>query len=111
MRNYSGGSIAQATNDLLAAQAETASTIDARETALLGLIQQQTDKPVPSLMLDFLERIYMRGARRLEHGIDPYSILSVNRGLLSGCGGRKERSRRFQPTPLLMNTTPPLESL
>lgn len=80
IRNYSGGNIAQATNDLLAAQAETANTIDARETALLGLIQQQTDKPVPSLMLDFLERIYMRGARRLEHGIDPYSILSVNRG-------------------------------
>ncbi|MDR5859392.1 hypothetical protein FZZ93_05855 [Halomonas eurihalina] len=80
VRNYSGGSIAQATNDLLAAQAQTESTIDERETALLGLIQQQTDKPVPSLMLDFLERIYMRGARRLEHGIDPYSILSVNRG-------------------------------
>ncbi|WP_069383949.1 phage head spike fiber domain-containing protein [Halomonas caseinilytica] len=79
VRNYSGGSIAQATNDLLAAQAQTESTIDERETALLGLIQQQTDKPVPSLMLDFLERVYMRGARRLEHGIDPYSILSVNR--------------------------------
>ncbi len=36
VRNYSGGSIAQATNDLLAAQAQTESTIDERETALLA---------------------------------------------------------------------------
>ncbi|MBW5802057.1 phage head spike fiber domain-containing protein, partial [Halomonas elongata] len=79
VRNYSGGSIAQATNDLLAAQAQTESTIDEREAALLGLIQRSTTKPVPSLLSDFATRTYMAGVRRLEHGIGVHDMWNVSR--------------------------------
>ncbi|SEN16893.1 phage head spike fiber domain-containing protein [Halomonas caseinilytica] len=79
VRNYSGGSIAQATNDLLAAQAQTESTIDEREAALLGLIQRNTTKPVPSLLSDFATRTYMTGVRRLEHGVGVHDMWNVSR--------------------------------
>lgn len=79
VRNYSGGSIAQATNDLLAAQAQTESTIDEREAALLGLIQRNTTKPVPSLLSDFATRTYMKGVRRLEHGVGIHDMWNVSR--------------------------------
>ncbi|MBW5800049.1 phage head spike fiber domain-containing protein [Halomonas elongata] len=91
VRNYSGGSIAQATNDLLAAQAQTESTIDEREAALLGLIQRNTTKPVPSLLSDFATRTYMTGVRRLEHGVGVHDMWGISRAssrLVWGASGK-----------------------
>lgn len=79
VRNYTGGSIAGATNDLLAARDDVLTTVDKRETALLGLIQRDTDKPVPSLLSDFKTQTYMLGTRRLEHGVSVDDMFTVER--------------------------------
>ncbi|USZ48146.1 hypothetical protein [Halomonas sp. DN3] len=79
VRNYTGGSIAGATNDLLAARDDVLTTVDKRETALLGLIQRDTDKPVPSLLSDFKTQTYMLGTRRLEHGVSVDDMFTAER--------------------------------
>lgn len=79
VRNHTGGTIAQATNDLLAARDDVMTTVEEREKALLGLIQANTTAPVPSLLLDFRNQIYMQGTRRLEHGYAAKSLLSIER--------------------------------
>lgn len=79
VRNHTGGSIAQGTNDLLAARDDVMTTVEQREKALLGMIQANTTAPAPSLLLDFRNQIYMQGTRRLEHGYAAENLLTIER--------------------------------
>ncbi|WP_110647608.1 phage head spike fiber domain-containing protein [Salinicola peritrichatus] len=106
VRNYRNGSVASATNDVLAAKAHADATIDARESALLGLIQTQTDQPVPSLLLDFANRVYMQGTRRLEHGYDAYDLLTVSRSSPKWVFGPSGRLVEVEPNKLAYEYDP-----
>lgn len=79
VRRYRQGTIAQSSADMQEAKKELLDSVKERESAMLGLIQQETSKPIPSLLFDFLDRTFLVGTRRLERGIDPYELLSVNR--------------------------------
>ncbi|MDN6679234.1 MAG: hypothetical protein L0L17_05995 [Yaniella sp.] len=79
VRNYSGGSVADSTSDLIAAKNDVMTAVDTRESALLGLIQRDTTKPVPSLLSDFKTQTYMLGTRRLDHGVSVDDMWNIQR--------------------------------
>lgn len=75
VRNYKDGSVAGAANDLLEAKEKTVADIESKESYLLGLITKYSPNPMPSLLADFKNNIFLKrkgGSVRGVSGEDAY---------------------------------------
>lgn len=66
VRAYTGGSVANTANELIAESEALQAYIRDQETNMIGIALQQYTGPVPALVLDFQNHIYLAGTRRLE---------------------------------------------
>lgn len=83
VRDYRGGSVATAANDLIKSQATAMAAINAKESTLLGLVNQNATVPQPSMILDFATGIYMRGDGRVTRGYNLDDMVSNTRSTVA----------------------------
>lgn len=81
VRAYTGGSVASAANDLLAESQELQAYLKSQESNMLGIALQQYTGPVPAMVLDFQNNIYLAGTRRLENS---YALTQLGNFTRSG---------------------------
>lgn len=79
VRDYTGGSVADATNELLEAQASAEDAIDTKEAALLALIGYGSTTPQPSTILDFSSNMYLDGIGRVTAAYAFDDLMSFSR--------------------------------
>ena len=97
VQSYTGNSVTKSTQELDAARLAILSTIDAKEQSLLGLAQRKATRPLPSMILDFREQVFLQGNRIIERGRDVADLLQVVRGSSKWCFGQGGNLREFPP--------------
>jgi len=95
VRNYTDTSVTASTAELTAARSALMDNIDAKEQSLLGLAQRKATKPLPSMILDFREQVFLQGNRIIERGRDVADLLQVLRGSSKWCFGPTGNVREF----------------
>lgn len=79
VQDYVDDSVTSSTDELTQAKSELGTALTRRESSLMGLIARTSQKPQPSLVLDFKNDFYLQGHRRIERGYVASELLDFSR--------------------------------
>ena len=97
IRDYRGGSLATATNDLLSAAEDVEKKIAAQESGFIGMLAANAKYPLPNIVLDFKNEVYLVGDGGGLKTVDPVDYLNLEE--YSGNGSVIGSSGKVEPGP------------